>query len=937
MPSPLDRPPDVALSPRSPPSTGGATAVSPAAMALSIVEQLPDIVLRYDLEGRILFVNEAIRTVTGRGPEHYLGRLATEVSPTPETSARFAAARDEVLATGEPVTFEVHRPWSEPARSIEYRMLPERDARGRIHALIAVGRDVTAARRAAEALRASEARYRALAEATSQVVWVAGPAGEVGDALDGWLSYTGQHADASRRRGDEWLEAVHPDDRARAAEAWARALRTASVYESRYRLRRHDGAWRTVVARAAPVRGGDGRIVEWIGTITDVTEHAEASAALEAERARLLEAQRIARMGSWSWTRESGRVFVSEEWLRIAGAGPDAAQDPEATLGRLVAPEERARFDERVALIDRERPAATEGRWRVVRADGEERVVHTRSRWQYDAEGRRVAGSGTYQDVTEQVAAEQRLARQQALLEESQRLAHVGSWELDLATDAITWSDEMYRIAGLTPADGPVSRERVAAVIADDDRPYVRARLAEGIATGAPVEYEHRIVRPDREVRTVQTRARMVPGPDGATARVVGSTQDVTERRELETQVSQSQKMEALGLLAGSVAHDFNNLLSAILGGAELARLEAPDGSALATDLDDIRRAAQRAAELTRQLLAFSRKQPRRPRVMDLRDPVRQAERLLRRLVPDEVALDVVIGAEPCVVLADAGQLEQVMVNLVVNARDAILDARGEQAARLAARADGAAVDGLVTVEVGVRAVAAGETHLGARNGTPLPAGPYAALTVRDNGVGMDAATRARIFEPFFTTKPEGEGTGLGLATVFGVVAQHDGAIDVASDAGAGAAFTILLPVVDAPLDQAHLGVARAPRGAETILLVEDESAVRATATRILERNGYRVVAARHGADAVLAWEEYGGAIDAVVTDLRMPAMGGRALVEWLRAERPSLPLVLMSGYTSGKNAAEAAMLEREVFLEKPFTAESLLVHVRAALDSPRA
>ncbi|MGZ8458206.1 MAG: response regulator, partial [Gemmatirosa sp.] len=425
----------------------------------------------------------------------------------------------------------------------------------------------------------------------------------------------------------------------------------------------------------------------------------------------------------------------------------------------------------------------------------------------------------------------------------------------------------------------------------------------------------------------------------------------ITARRQLEEQVRQSQKMDALGLLAGSVAHDFNNLLSAIIGGTELARLEVPDGTQLAQDLDDVRHAAQRGAQLTRQLLAFSRKQVSQSRPLDLRDTVRDSAKLLRRLLPEDVALDVTVGDgadapsagdAPLVVRADAGQLEQVLMNLVVNARDAVVAKReahrqaagGPLSASASDVADQAPPVDVVTIAVARVVLAPGDPRLARRGADPLPPGAYARLTVRDSGVGMDASTRARAFEPFFTTKPPGRGTGLGLATVLGIVEQSGGTVQLHAAPGAGAAFTIVLPLIEGPADVVAVGTRTAlPGGTETVLLVEDEAAVRETATRILERHGYQVLAARHGGDALLAWADHAATVDVVVTDLRMPAVDGKTLIACLRAEQPALPIVVMSGYASGKDPEERVLLEREVFLTKPFSAESLLQQVRAALD----
>ena len=387
---------------------------------------------------------------------------------------------------------------------------------------------------------------------------------------------------------------------------------------------------------------------------------------------------------------------------------------------------------DRKRLLDTLRLPSSEGTWRIIRPDGETRHIHTRSVWTYDADGIRVAGAGTFQDVTEQVEAAAIAMRQHALLEESQRLARVGSWELQLDNDDLTWSDEMYRIVGLEPGDQPMSRERAVQILHPDDLAVAAEQMETAMTTLQPTVCELRMVRPDGTVRVVAARTRTIFGTNGAVKGVVGTCQDITERRLLEDQVRQAQKMEALGLLAGSIAHDFNNLLSAILGGAELARLEVADDSDAAADLDSVRQAAARAASITQQLLAFSRKQAAHPRVVDLRDLVHGAEKLLRRLLPEGVALDIETGSEPVVVRADPTQLEQVLLNLVVNARDAVVgtDTDGEED-----------TTGLITIEVGHLTLDSRDPRLSRAMIPTSKAGRFAGLSVHEphrdrNGLG---------------------------------------------------------------------------------------------------------------------------------------------------------------------------------------------------------
>jgi nitrogen-specific signal transduction histidine kinase/CheY-like chemotaxis protein len=396
----------------------------------------------------------------------------------------------------------------------------------------------------------------------------------------------------------------------------------------------------------------------------------------------------------------------------------------------------------------------------------------------------------------------------------------------------------------------------------------------------------------------------------------------VSLQRQLEAELRQAHKMEAVGQLAGGIAHDFNNLLTVISGNLELADADLPDtlpaDAPLRLDLSEIGQSATRAHGLVRQLLAFSRKQAICPQRLRLGAVVLRAEQLLRRVIGEEILLTVDVAAEATWVEADAGQLEQVLLNLAVNARDAMLTARHGHPG----------TGGALRLEVDALTVGADE----ARPGEDLTPGAWVRLLVRDTGHGMDATTRARAFEPFFTTKQVGAGTGLGLSTVFGIVRQAGGAVRIESAPGAGTTFTLLFPACPAAEDRVDPAGPPTRRAAAegVVLLVEDEAPVRATARRLLERRGYTVLEARHGGDALLVWGEHGARVDALVTDLRMPEMGGRELASRLRAERPALPVVLMSGYVDAgwRHAAPRAA----AFVEKPFTGAALLSALEGAM-----
>jgi len=382
-------------------------------------------------------------------------------------------------------------------------------------------------------------------------------------------------------------------------------------------------------------------------------------------------------------------------------------------------------------------------------------------------------------------------------------------------------------------------------------------------------------------------------------------------REALEDQLRQSQKMEAIGRLAGGVAHDFNNLLTAILGHAALALRGVDKPERLHRRLDEIQRAAQRAAALTQRLLAFSRKQVLQPRVISANEAVRDMEGMLRRLIGEDVELVVRLEASALTVHADPVQLQQVLMNLVVNARDAM--PRG----------------GRLTLETG---------SLDAEAPRPAgaPDGPLVVMEVSDTGVGIDAETMKRIFEPFFTTKPPGEGTGLGLATVYGIVTQSGGHVAVASQPGQGATFRVFLPEAPQPAESLlrPLVGQPAPSGRETVLLVEDEDLVRRMTTEVLQDLGYRVLDASSGRTA-LQVSARPGRIDLVLTDVVMPGMGGREVWEAVSRQHPESRVLYMSGYTDDA-IVHHGVLDAEVSLiNKPFTPQELGQRVRAVLDAP--
>jgi two-component system, cell cycle sensor histidine kinase and response regulator CckA len=508
---------------------------------------------------------------------------------------------------------------------------------------------------------------------------------------------------------------------------------------------------------------------------------------------------------------------------------------------------------------------------------------------------------------------------EEALRQSEERLrfalaaARMGIWEWQPREDHLTLSDELVELLGVDARTFPGTFDGLLSIMHPDDRESVRvaAQMAREQRSGSNghgnddrFEVAFRLAPKARsDSRWVLTKGRVVRTAAGMASRLTGTMMDVTEHKQLEARLLQSQKLESIGRLAGGVAHDFNNLLTVILGAGYLAERDPLLPPTSREHLESIREAAERASQLTSQLLAFARKQVFQLRVLDAGDVVREMQGMLRRLIGEDVELRTSLAPGLWPLRADRAQLEQVLVNLSVNGRDAMPGG------------------GALTIET--RNVTLGPDDA-ARVG--VAAGEWVRLAVSDTGVGMDESIKEHIFEPFFTTKGRA-GTGLGLATCYGIVTQLGGTITVETAPGKGSTFTVLLPRVRERVEVATKQADAVQGGRETVLIVEDEPLVRNLATNGLALHGYRVLAAASGQEAL---ELLRGAthVDLLVTDVIMPGMGGRALAEQARVVRPSMKLVFMSGYTETELPPGAA------FLQKPFTPAVLARTVREALDA---
>ena len=629
--------------------------------------------------------------------------------------------------------------------------------------------------------------------------------------------------------------------------------------------------------------------------------------ALRESQQLLAQMQHIARIGTWAWDVGTDTINWSDELFRLYGLEPQSFVISYDTFLPLIHPDDRAMVDGIVrGAFETRQPFAFD--YRILWPDGSLRWLHGRGDVVVDDDGRVVRMVGSSQDITNRKQTESELRQQAHILETISDAVIV----TDIYGIVSEWNPAAERIFGYSKAEmlgQPL--QRISGV---DNLPALEQQLSEAFkrygrwAGELPFRGKDDIRGVADVIVAVQRDAQ------GRASSIISVSRDVTERKRLEAQLQQSQKMEAVGRLAGGIAHDFNNMLTAVKGYTEFLLEDLDQRDPRRTDVQEIAKASDRAASLTRQLLAFSRKQVLQPRPIDLNEVVEAMEKMLRRLIGEDVHVVTRLDPDLRLVEADPSQVEQVVMNLAVNARDAM------------------PTGGILTIETRNATLDKVEADWVAKPGS------YAVLSISDTGIGMDAATRAQIFEPFFTTKPVGQGTGLGLSTVYGIVTQSGGHVSVYSEPGQGSTFKVYLPHVRAPEIGPVLGpaVLRFPRGSETIVLVDDDEGVRAVARRILQRAGYTVLSAPDGVEAMRMIAEAGGRVDLVVTDVVMPGIGGRDLVTHVRDTYPDLRVLFVSGYTEEGIRRHGVLDTESAFLEKPFTAERLAQKVREVLDNPR-
>ncbi len=752
---------------------------------------------------------------------------------------------------------------------------------------------LTRGKRAFAQLRASEAASRAherelrtLMESMPQLVWITDAEGSHRYFNQQWIDYTG--LSLAQSVGDNWKAGFEPAEQAQALERWKQAVAKAEVYETEYRLRRADGAYRWMLARAVPLRNAEGRITKWFGTSTDIHNQVIA-------QAQLREAQEVARVGSWSRDAHTRAHTWSDELYHILGLSPVDFVPSDDSLDEMIHPDDRPQFRR-----DRELPITTTAPIRrdvrIIRTDGQVRTVQHSIAVERQGGGADARRHGTIQDVTDARAREHQLREQANLLNLTRDAIIVRE-----ADETISfWNAGAERLYGWSAEEVLGNRAQDFAYFDSAIAANARRHLAKHGEWSGDVEH----LRKDGSTVTVNSRWTLVRNEQRAASSVLVVNTDITEHKTLEAQLLRTQRLESIGTLASGVAHDLNNILSPIMMAAPLLRAE------MSSEKRDqlvalLEQSAERGAAIVRQVLTFARGADGERVLVQPSYSLREIVEIASETFPRSITVTADYPEDLSLIEADPTQIHQVLLNLCVNARDAMPDG-------------------------GVLSLSAKNFHVDEHYAAMTPGlqpGPHVLLAVSDTGTGIPPHIMDKIFDPFFTTKGVGTGTGLGLSTVLGIVRDYGGSVD-AESAARGTTFRVLLPASFASCGHAQSAAAEElPRGrGETILVVDDEEAIRTVAESLLRASGYEVLLAEDGPAALAIFAgQTASKIDVVLTDVAMPVMSGIALARTLRKMQPDACIIVSAGQEDDCSPTEIDEVGIIATLPKPYTQTALL------------
>ena len=880
--------------------------------ARAVTESAYDSIITADAAGNVISWNAAAERLFGYTAAEMIGRPLTVVMPAQHRDAHNAGM--ERVASGG-ATHVIGRSVEVTALTktgdeiaVELSLAQWRTADGIF--FTGMIRDISERKRSENDLRLSEARFRVIFEQSPLGVAVI-------DSLTGrFIDVNVRYAQIAGRtsaelRGMDWMRITHPDDVAEDQNHMS-AMNggMTSGFSMSKRYIRPDGSCVWISMTIAPLSGGDPEHPRHLCMIDDITAHREADEALRESEFRWKFAIEGAGDGLWDWNVPAGTVFFSARWKAMLGYAEDEIGNSLSEWEGRLHPDDAPRVRADVAaLLDGSEPnyrnehrvRCKDGSWLWILDRG---TVLSR-----DANGKAVRVIGTHKDYTQQRRDEEQLRLEGGALE-----AAANAILITDATGVTIWTNAAFTtVTGYMAGEAIGKRPGELLKSGTHDVAFYK-RMWATILSGAVWADEIVNRRKDGTLYTEEMTITPLKNQSGVTTHFVAVKQDISQRKLLEAQYRQSHKMESVGRLAGGIAHDFNNMLSVILGRAELALRQVDERQPLRVHLLEIEQAAKRSANLTRQLLAFARKEVVTPQPLDVNASIGEALKMLRRLIGENIRLDWNPAPASWHIMMDPSQLDQILANLCVNARDAI-----KTTGTLTIATDNIVVDASYAVK------------------TP-EAGPgeYVRLTVRDSGCGMTPEVKSHLFEPFFTTKAVGEGTGLGLSTVYGAVQQNHGFISVETELGRGATFELYFPRLMTPArgtPAAGIPAVEAAGGHETILLVEDEAMVLHLTATMLKEHGYTVLQASGPAEALKLAQASGNTIALLITDVVMPQMNGRALATTLLARQPQLKVLFMSGYAAGIEGITEVGGNPSAFIGKPFTVDALVTKVREVLD----
>lgn len=882
---------------------------SERAFLRQVIDTVPGFVCVKDPMGRFVLANQALATAYGTTVEGLLGRTDADFSPTPEECAKFRADEEHVLRSGELriIDQEAITIADGSRKYLTTTKLPLHTLEEDVH-LLAVATDITQRVKAEEQLRASEERLRLSLEGgrlgtydwdivNDEIIW--------SDAHYTMLGYPPQSLGKLHYR--LLVDRVHPEDQPAIEAEIRNAMEQRRPYSHEARVIWPDGTVRWIGGYGAYRYDDAGRPIRMFGVIQDITERKAATVALaeREEHLRLILEQMpigcltidpLFRIQSWNRTCVEIFGWTEEE---VIGRTP---------FDLFILPEYTEATQQLVEQMLRE--------GRPVEGEMQNRTRHGKRLWCKWHKAPLIGPDGLMVGVLAMVQDVTRLHEATTAMDRSNRLYQLLADSMQdvvfLLDPACRWqyvSPSCERLLGFAP-EAFLENDAIAWCHPDDQAAFRKARLAN--LAGQWTVSEWRCKHQAGHWLWVESVSNPILDPAGMVTSIVCCIRDISQRKKVEDQLRQSQKLEAVGQLAGGVAHDFNNLLTVVLGCSELLLQTVPTDHWQRPLVEDMLRAGERGAGLTRQLLAFSRQQMLKVQLIDVSPTIQAACKMLARLIGEDVALVTDFDPRTGTVEMDPVQIEQVLMNLIVNARDAM--PRG----------------GRITVKTAAIVVLPDEPM------RPLncPPGDYVRLSVSDTGSGMTPEVQARLFEPFFTTKPMGKGTGLGLATVHGIVGQAKGFITLHSEIDRGTTFHVHIPRKEAaPSDKSGVFRRLPVRGGEVILIVEDEPSVRTLTATILNQHGYQVWTAESGSAALAMCAQRESPPALLLTDVVMPEMSGRDLVQQMVARYPRLKVVFLSGYTSDAILRHGVEQERVAFMQKPYTPDKLARYVREVLD----